>query len=450
MPAMAILSVWWAYKRGIVELVDVRVWLAAFEAVATRCGARDKRRRRFVEHELAELVGVPEERVRRSLRRLERAGYLRWSESAVRFGYGTESLTDEQRLELRSFIEGVENHRRKVPMPRRVLKLLCRATRPVLIATVLGHALRCMFYRNSECCPDGRCKASWVADVFDVDLRNVKAARRELVELGLLVMDATDQRSMNRWGPRVRFDLTWQSPSTHALRPPPRSAAKPGKLPPLYINRELVSRSWNQKPAARGPTGASASRLGKGRLKFERVTPRDLAAPERIAAFCTTAMRRGFIRDSESERLNIFAAAEHARTYGTTNPCGMFVWLVKHRRWNHLTLRDEDRARHALRSLQERVTMPPSAALLRPQCTNGSASDAATCAAPEAARRLLAGTGGKAYPILERLAASLKHPAVGVGVGRTRPIQSSFDCRTPSVAIGSSPPRGRQAPGTRW
>jgi hypothetical protein len=447
---MAILSIWWAYKRGIVGLLEVRVWLAAFEAVARRCGARDKRRRRFVEHELAELVCVSEERVRSSLRRLERAGFLHWKETAVRFDYGAENLTDEQRLELRSFIERVTNHRRKVPMPRRVLRLLCRATRPVLIATTLGHALRCLYYRNNECCPDGRSKASWVANVFEVDVRNVKAARRELVELGLLVIDATDQRSMNRWGPRVRFDLTWQPPSTHALRPPPRPAAKPGKSPPPNKNRELVSRYWNQKPAARGPVGASASRMGTGRLKFERVTPRDLAEPERIATFLATAIRRGLIRDSESERLNVFAAAEHARTYGTMNPCGMFVWLVKNRRWTHLTLRDEDGARHAMRSLQEHLAMPRSVTLARPQSRNGSASDAATCTAPEAARRLLAGTGSKDYPILDRLAASLKHPAVGVSVDRARPIRLSSVCRTPSVAIGSSPPRGRQAPGTRW
>src|ERR1041384_6080599 len=70
-PAMAILSLWWAYKQAIVGLLEIRVWLAVFETVARRCGARDRRRRRFVEHELARLVGISEERIRTSLRRLE-------------------------------------------------------------------------------------------------------------------------------------------------------------------------------------------------------------------------------------------------------------------------------------------------------------------------------------------------------------------------------------------
>ena len=310
-------------------------------------------------------------------------------------------------------------HGGKVPMPRRVLRLLCRATRPVLIATTLGHALRCLYYRNNECCPDGRCKASWVANVFEVDVRNVKAARRELVELSLLVMDATDQRSMNRWGPRVRFDLTWQPPLAHALRPPPRSAANPGKSPPPNKNRELVSRSWNQKPAARGPNGAYAAGSGARRLKIERVTPRDLAEPERIAEFYATAVQQRLIRHSESERLNVFAAAEHAKAHGITNPCGMFVWLVKQRRWNHLTMRDEDCARDALRGLERRIGARWTVTGTTPSRRNGSASDAARCASPEAARRSLADTECTDYPILVRLTTFLNRRTASVRLERT-------------------------------
>lgn len=437
-PAMAILSLWWAYQQAIVGLLEVRIWLAAFEAVARRCGARDKRRRRFVEHELARLVGVSEDRVRRSLRRLQRAGFLWWSETAIRFGYGTDGLSDEEQTELREFVEGVKNHRRKVPLPRSVIKRVCRATRPVLIATVLGHALRCLYYRNGACCPDGTCKASWVSDVFNVDARNVKAARKELVALGMLIMDSTDQRSMNRWGPRVRFNLDWR-PAGQARRSPPLGAKKRAESPPLKINRELVSRSENQEPAARGPTGACASKSGKYRPKPELVTPRDLADPERIAQFYTQAVRQSLIRHSESERLNVFAAAEHAKTYGTTNPCGLFVWLVKQRRWSYLTLQDEDDARHAIRSLDQRASASHFRTSASLPTQNGSASDAARSASPEAARRLLAGTSRTDYPMLTHPAASRKPRSVGVSVNGTRTIESCTICRTPSVAIGSSP-----------
>jgi hypothetical protein len=180
------------------------------------------------------------------------------------------------------------------------------------------------------------------------------------------------------------------------------------------------------------------------------VTPRDLAKPERIDEFYASAVRRSLIRHSESERLNVFAAAEHAKTYGTTNPCGMFVWLVKQRRWNYLTLQDEDDARHAIRSLEERAFASQVSTPARPPTRNGSASDAARGASPEAARRLLAGTNRADYPMLPHPASSRKQPDVGVSANRTPAMESCSICRTPSVAIGSSPPRGRQAPGTRW
>ncbi len=394
---MAILSLWWAYNQAILGLLEVRVYLAACEALARRCGARDKRRRLFVEHELAKLVGVSEERIRTALRRLERAGFLRWSHCAVRFGYGVDALSDDQRLELQTFVESVENHRRKVPLPRSVIKLLCGATRRVFVATVLGHALRCLYYRNGACCPDGRCKASWVADIFEVDARNVKAARTELVTMGLLVREPSKQRVMNRCGPLVRFNLCWRPADSPSRRSPPPARRKPCESPPLNKNRKLVSQLWNPKPAARGPSGAHASKMREPRPKFERVTPRDLAEPERIAEFYATAVRRKLVRDSESERLNVFAAAEHAKTYGTTNPCGMFVWLVKHQRWSHLTLQDEDGARQALRYLQECDASRRMATLTGALCENGSASDVAIGASPEAARRLLAGTENTDY-----------------------------------------------------
>ncbi|QOJ15174.1 MAG: hypothetical protein HRU75_11200 [Planctomycetia bacterium] len=403
-----------------------------------------------MEHELARLVGVPEERVRRSLRRLELAGFLRWSEAAIRFGYGSEGFSDDERTELQAFVEGVQNHRRKVPLPRSVLKLLCRATRPVLIATVLGHALRCLYYRNGACCPDGRCKASWVADFFDVDARNVKAARTELVRSGVLIRDASNQRSMNRWGPRVRFNLSWRPNGQPARQSPPLGAQKPAESPPPKRNRELVSRSWNQKPAARGPDGACASGTRKCQPGIEHLAPLDLAAPERIAQFYASAVQRSLIRHSESERLNVFAAAEHAKTHGTRNPCGLFVWLVKQRRWSYLTLQDEDDARHAIQSLDERAFASHFRTPARRPTQNGSASDAARSASPEAARRLLAGTNRSDYPMLTHPAASCNERTVGVSVSSRRAMESWSICRTPSVAIGSSPPRGRQALGTRW
>ena len=82
-------------------------------------------------------------------------------------------------------------------VPRRILRLLAGGARPALIATTLGTLLRCLSRRRSGWVGRGRVKASWIADVFGVDLRGVKAARLELVALGWLSPEPSDQRAEN-------------------------------------------------------------------------------------------------------------------------------------------------------------------------------------------------------------------------------------------------------------
>ena len=53
---------------------------------------------------------------------------------------------------------------------------------------------------------------------------------------------------------------------------------------------------------------------------------------------------------SESDRLKFFAAAEHARVIGTTNPCGLFARLVRSQLWHYLTQDDEDAANRRLKA----------------------------------------------------------------------------------------------------
>lgn len=350
-PAMAVIAAWWAYKRGIIGLVDLRVWLAMFEAVARRCVDRGNCRPRFVEHEIAALVGTSVEHARGSIRVLERAGFLRWSETAVYLGNGIARLSDEQCDDLRRMTAQVRNHRRKVPVPRRVLRLLSRSKRPVLMATVLGHLLRCVYYRDGKCAPDGRCKSSWIADVFEVDVRNVKAARRELVGAGLLVMERTDQRSMNHWGPRVRFNFDWQAPPRVPSPSPPRPTDLPRQLPPPREDRELASRVENQKPARAGRVGAA---------RRWRVATEDLGEPKRLQGLFDRLVRLGVCRAGEASRLAFFATAARAVRVATVNAAGLLATLVRRGLWSYATLADEDRARSWLRPASTSAAASPS------------------------------------------------------------------------------------------
>jgi hypothetical protein len=60
------------------------------------------------------------------------------------------------------------------------------------------------------------------------------------------------------------------------------------------------------------------------------------------------------------DRLNVFAAAEHALRVGTRNPAGLFVWLIVNRRWDFVTQGDEDEARRRLLRMERSPTrLPP-------------------------------------------------------------------------------------------
>jgi hypothetical protein len=57
---------------------------------------------------------------------------------------------------------------------------------------------------------------------------------------------------------------------------------------------------------------------------------------------------RGWVTWSEADRLNVVAAAVHARRVGQA-PCRLFVALLRDRRWEVITQEDEDTAHRWLR-----------------------------------------------------------------------------------------------------
>jgi hypothetical protein len=378
-PAMALIATWWAYKARILGLVEVRVWLAFFEVVARRCDDRSNRFPDSVEHELATLVGVSEAQARTAVRRLVRTGFLLPKRTLSRWHTVPRSLVRDDGVPLVAAIDRVENHRRLAPVPRRLLRFLTQTARPVLWATVLGHLLRCLYYRNGQCAPDGRCKASWIAERFEVDARNVKAARRELVKQGVLIMDPTDQRSMNRWGPLVRFNLEWRGVAVE--RPsPPRRAENPRRLPPPYRNRELASRMGNQKP----PPAAGACRVGRW-----RISESDLAAPGNLSQLYERLVGAGACPSGEAARLNFFALAARTRRVARVNAPGLLATLLRRRLWHFPTNADEDTARKWLRGLGHRTTPGVGAVTVGPGTTFKSTARGAAPAEPTSAGEIL-------------------------------------------------------------
>jgi hypothetical protein len=325
----AIYRAWHALQDGRIGLRDFRVWLACHELRARRCVVGDSRVPNYTLEELGTLVGsVGGEHLRRSLRALER-------EHIVTF--------DGRSIDLSP---GLERGRRGrlIPVPRPVLRHLCRATGRAYLATALGHLLRCMFYRTGQCLSGGWCKSSWVADTFGVAIRAVKEARQKLVRLGILLLAHADQLRLNRFGKPVLVSLEWVSRSA------PRNAKSTTESAPPREHKKLSSRrSEHQKPArAADPAGA---RTRANRPDLNNITVEDLKDPWRLAALFKQARLRGWVQKTEAEILAVFAAAAHAHRIGSRNPAGLFRWLIEAGKWSMLSLKDEDDGRRLLRTL---------------------------------------------------------------------------------------------------
>ena len=90
--------------------------------------------------------------------------------------------------------------------------------------------------------------------------------------------------------------------------------------------------------------------------------PEDLRDPARLLDLHAQAVAAGYVSSSEADRLNFFAAANHARVIGSRNPPGLFVRIVRSGLWNFLTQDDEDVARVQLRRVLYPEGAPPGIA----------------------------------------------------------------------------------------
>jgi hypothetical protein len=270
-------------------------------------------------------------------------------------------------------------------MPRQAIRLIAEGSRATVIATMLGHLIRCLYYRNHRCISGGWCKASWIADVFRMDLRNIKAARKHLVMIGWLQTLDTPQTLCNRWGSYMLVNLSWtraamgktsqdnvQTPSSESPPPPAFSTTK---LPPPYkAYREPLQELQHQKPAPQADiatlplpfqhtepvsggstTGVYIQEREKTKKttnhtpRLSHIVPEDLTDTTRLLALFEQAHTQGLIGKSDSQRLTFLSLAEHAKVVGSHNPCGLFAELTRRKCWHFVTESDEDAAHWRLK-----------------------------------------------------------------------------------------------------
>ena len=350
--AVQLCLAWWAYRAGHIRYQDLRAYLASHELVARRCGLVAGRSPTYGFHELQRLLGARHEAsVRGSIRRLTKVGLLRWGRGEVAFAVSPDELRVEELGSFWDMLELVENHRRKVPVPRRTLRLLAGGARRAVVATTLGHLLRCVYYRQGGCTFEGACKSSWVADVFGIAESKAKEARAHLRAIGWLRVEVVPQWYVNRYGARIVVDLAWEQNgskfSTAETGPLEREIATESG-PPMRNQKPPTESYRNQEPAKRGPaTGVCTEGLKSPNIKH--VLVEDLKSMHRVLELFEQASKRGLVDGGDRGRLSFVAGAEHALVIGSKNPCGLFAWNLRHG-FPYVSNSDEDAA---LRRLKE-------------------------------------------------------------------------------------------------
>jgi len=363
-----ICAVWSAYRsKELTAFLDVRVYWALHEISERRLRASALRRsplkldRGRLVSDIQRLVcaGSPQ-RIRASLRRLQASGLVVWADGEIRFNNPRQ--VDANAQETIEMLERIDHRpevrERSIAVPRRTLRFLARNGRPALGATILAHFIRCLWRDGDRFFATGSCSIAFVADLFGVHERNVKRARSELRKMGWLRAVSIETRRVNAHGARSMLNLAWKEsgkgfefPSVRRgnTESPPQKAACDTKSPPPIDKHNLPSGSKNHNPHSEGPVGVRKRTGNPRKPTWQRIVPDDLGSASRLEALFAEAVGRKFVRETPTDRLRFFAAAEHALRIGKQNPCGLFVAIVRRRLWSYVSQADEDRAVELLR-----------------------------------------------------------------------------------------------------
>lgn len=322
---------------------------------------REKQRYRVAE--LCSLTSLPEETIRRELRSLVRSGILSFSESSIAILCASHAGDTDLSMAL----AGKRSCERPVPVPRSVLRFLARSQKPALGKTILAYLLRGMAIdrTSGEVRGVGTVKASWIADVMNVSLRSVKAARKELIALGFITKDTGSvQRKLNRDGAYFRINLAWGSRSggvasrSKSATGRGQRVAKAGIAPrevrmspafaPPTEEKKTPYGSKDQKAWTAKPSGVSSKPDRVAEPCLRNVQREDLMSYSRTESLYHQAVKASWVKDSEASLLNWISAAVRAKSCRARDPVRVFVGIVKRGLWSHITDADEERARRAI------------------------------------------------------------------------------------------------------
>ena len=380
-----------AQKNGLINFKAARVFFACLELAAireaagrqraaARCRTEKSRGVRYRIEELERVTGLSPRSIKKQLAALEAAGVLLFGETCI-------SLTNTPlpcACEMLETASEKRNPYRAIPIPRSLIHFIAAGRKPALAITLIAYMMRGLSLRRKDKAirAAATAKASWVAETFGLSLRAVRAARRELTELGIISEDQSTQRKLNRTGSYFQINTAWRggdvihrtaksraisaarneaapvdNVSGEGTKFAPLQAEKCTEFAPPYKDLKTPYGLKNQKTRIDEHSGFLSKNSAKPNLKDIKLD--DLHRLSRLEELYEQATAAKWLPDCEANLRNFIAAAVRAtRVSGDAvrqhRAVRIFVGIVRRGLWHHITQEQEDRAVEAIKRYREK------------------------------------------------------------------------------------------------
>ena len=224
--------------------------------------------------------------------------------------------------------------------------------------------------------------AATVASAQVVQKLSYYCVSRELIALGILSEDNSNQWKLNRCGAYFEINTAWKQ-GGGVIHRETQSEPTPAQATGLAVDNsaEDMAQNSNKKPSFAPLKAKNSPKFAppykdlltsyrtknqklenqisgfceKGREKsnLKNITREDLTRTSRVLELYAQAVKANWLKDSEQNRLRFIAAAIRAKKVGF-EPVKVLVAIVRRGLWHHITQQEEDQARAALRKHAER------------------------------------------------------------------------------------------------